>query len=286
MSTPVPPPLLQHPAHVHTLQRVLFWVAALTCALMLLTVGLSAFIRLAQSPQVCKQWLSCASAAATPEHTIQALVPMARQAHRVVASALLALTLVLALGTGSLQPAHGRQHPLWPALGMLALGVGLAALGIVGRSSTATAVMLGNLLGGLLMFSLSWLLVLALHPRPACASARGPGRRATNVCWLLALLAVWLQAIAGAWLSIQPAFAGHALVHVWGGVLVAGLSCALAWMAWQDRRSKALWLLPALGLLQCMLGLALAPPALLVAWTHNLFTALMLALLTGWRPAS
>lgn len=279
------------PQRAAPLSRPWLWLAGLVCALMLLTVALSAFIRLAQSGQVCSQWLDCAPplGSAAPALRAEALVPLARQAHRVVATVLLALALVLALGLAATRQQLGSPRPARLGLGVLGLGLALAALGIVGRNSSAPAIMLGNLLGGLLMLTVCWQLVLALRP----AGAAGPAQPAAAARWHrnagAALLMLWLQVASGGWLGVGalaqlPATTAWAALHPLGCWALLVLFLALTWTAWQHRRPRRI-ALGLLGLLtlQGLLGLTLTPPALLPALAHNLISAFMLLLLTGLR---
>lgn len=271
-----------------------FWLACIATLLMLCTVGVSAFIRLAQAEHVCKHWLSCAGGADISQ-ALSAWVSGARQVHRVLATGFLALALVLALGTRT----TGLRHPARLALGVLALSLGLAALGIIGRNSTVPAVVLGNLLGGMLTLTLCWRLVLALHPARTWHSSR---LQQTSfwvllVLWALVATGAWpappgtptvcnsltacLQAIAQPATAPLPAYLRA--VHVLVTWLLLPLLVHLSWLAWRSRRPWLALGVIVLTLAQWWLGHRLASAALLPVVAHNLLAALMLALLSGLR---
>lgn len=268
------------------------WLSGTLCVLMLLTVVLSAFIRLAQSGLVCNQWLACTPGHSSDTGNAQALatlVPLARQTHRVLATVLLALSLALALGLTASKQQLGTSRPARLGFGVFGLGLSLAALGIIGRNSSAPAVMLGNLLGGLFMLTLCWQLVLALQAARQAAFPSAAWRRTAR--WTLPML--WLQVATGGWVSVQASALDckgllaclHSpmsgwLAHQLGAWALAAAWVSWVWTAWRHQHLAGLAVI-GLFVLQGLLGYALAPPALLPALAHNLLAALMLALLTG-----
>lgn len=188
-------------ARMHAVRRL----ALLGALLMLATVGLSAYMRLAQAGHGCDDWPSCYGRAlqatptgAAPEGSTG--VALARLAHRVVASGALLLAVALVGATLVSRPRLPREAAL--ALALLALALGLALLGLMTSGARLPAVMMGNLLGGFLM--------LALCARLADASA------AARLGW-------------PAWCVAALVFAQTAL-----GALVSGSHAALSCAGWSD----------------------------------------------------
>ena len=137
---------------------------ALFCALLLLAViAASAYLRLAGAGLGCADWPRCYGHPASAAEAGKAGGSMAavRLIHRI--SATLALLLVLAMTWLCVlrRPALAREGRL--AIMLLALTLGLAALGWATGASTLPAVVLANLLGGFIM------LALALRLRDAAA---------------------------------------------------------------------------------------------------------------------
>jgi heme A synthase len=252
------------------------------CVLLMLVVTCaSAWLRLGQPRPRCIDWPGCRSAEMPPGplRAASALGPPGLQAlvrgtHRGAASLVLAASLALA-GLALLrrprQASTGRQ-----SLVLLGLALALAGLGIVTPGSTSPAVLLGNLLGGLLMLAWSWRLLRGLQgaPPPAPAGA-------------------WPWLAAAAWLA-QAALGALSGAGVWpgDGAAIAHLSLALCalplagWIGWRarraGRRAEGLALLGVVAV-QVLLGsLAVASaasaPAVLV---HNLGAGVGLALLCG-----
>lgn len=127
--------------------------------LVLIVLAASAFIRLAQAGLDCAPWPACyarkAAAAVEPEKPAaveSASIAVARGIHRIAASAvgLLLLGIVLA-GWDKLRGATAKGV----ALAALLLTAFLAWLGRY-TPSDLPAVVLGNMLGGMLLFGLLW----------------------------------------------------------------------------------------------------------------------------------
>lgn len=276
---------------------------ALAAALVMLSVvGLSAYIRLAQSI------FGAGSTAALNETTAIAL---ARLAHRVTASLMLVLALALALATLARRPrlcAEGRL-----ALAVLGLTLALAVLGMAARGSTLPAVVLGNLLGGYAVLALCWRLAASTDTMHAPSAA--PRAWARGALLLAALAAAlgglvsatasagacdgWSDCARAAWAggwdwrhlnpwqaagpnllaSQGPRGAWLSLLHRAAGVLLVPLLMLTAATAWRERwRANAVALALLLGLLW-LLGPWLTSPTLVVALAHNLAAALLIALL-------
>jgi len=169
---------------------------------------------------------------------------LARVIHRVVATVM--LVLVIAMSFSSLaRPSMRREAGL--AVGLLALALGLAVLGVLTPGARLPAVALGNLLGGFVMLALCAQLVAVtgeLRPRDAVL------RR----CAILAAILLVLEVALGALVS-----ATH-----------AGLTCrslaectALAARGGWDFSSLNPWQLPATGTAGAAAGAA-------VQWAHRI----------------
>lgn len=296
-------------------RRLVRWLAWASAALMLLIVVLSAYMRLYQAGLGCAGWPACygqllsAPAAAMPAEALAG----ARATHRIAASAMLVLALLLCLLTLGPRPRLAREGRL--ALGVLALVLGLAALGVVSRGSILPAVVLGNLLGGML--------TLALCVRLAAVAGDAPEASARLRGWLrLALLLALLQAalgglVSGAFAAVSCGSWGEcasaALAAGWdwrfldpwlapGPEALAPLQARGVWLQWLHRVGALLLLavaavaagrallerrrLLALGLaallaVQLANGLMMSPATLALpqVLVHNLVGALLLALL-------
>lgn len=162
-------------------------------------------------------------------------------------------------------------------LALLALALGLSALGIITPGSRARVVLLGNLLGGFLMLALAWRLTRLLATPVATRHPQAVTR------WALTGAALWLLQSAlgvtsGAGAAFAPALAHFALS------LVPGL-CALGTglLARRSAFTAEGTALAIVALLQLLLGGAtalLGAPAPMVA-LHNVGAAIGLALLFG-----
>lgn len=282
-------------------RRLTRGLALLTALLMLGVIGLSAFIRLAQTPLAGADFADA--------------IAIARAAHRVSASALLVLAFMLLATTLLLRPVLRRAARL--ASGIVACTLWLAALGMASRGSTAPAVVLGNLLGGFAMFALCLRLALASRDD---AAGHGGLRRPAGWALLALLLAIVLGALASAtalppscdgwrecleaarvagwdWQIVNPWFAPTAgagpgllprdawlqLLHRGAGLLALLTLLRLDWAAWRQRAhagTTPLAVLVALELL--LLASALLPVGLAQALAHNLAAALLLGWLARW----
>lgn len=295
-------------------RRLICWLAWAGAALMLAIVGLSAFLRLRQAGLGCVDWPACygqvLGAAAAPA---DAAARAARQSHRLAASAMLLLALALCALALAPRPRLWREGRL--ALGVLALTLGLALLGVASGSSTLPAVVLGNLLGGFLTLALcarlaavageaapasprlrAWArlalalvllqvilggLVSATFSATSCGSWRECADAARGAAWHWRLLDPWLAPTADALLPAQPRGAWLQWLHRAGAWLVLGAGLLTAARALGDRRRLLALLLAGLLALQFTNGLLLAPAGLGLGQVlvHNLVSALLLALL-------
>lgn len=256
-----------------TLRR-LCWACVL---LMLVVTTASAWLRLAQPRPACHDWPGCRDAGRPAVSTAPAaaapLLALTRGTHRVAAST--ALVVVIALVALALwrRPRHGvaAGH----ALVLLALALGLALLGIVTPGSRATAVLLGNLLGGLLMLALAWRLLRCLQGAPAVSGPLAGAALAGMLVWT-AQAALGATAGAGSNATAPVAHLALALVAL-------PLAFAVGGSARRQRRGAEGLALMVLAPLQGLLGAACAAqaaaPALVLL--HNLVAAAGLALLCG-----
>jgi cytochrome c oxidase assembly protein subunit 15 len=205
----------------------------LSLILTMLTVGLSAYIRLAESGNGCEPWPDCYAniGSEKQQQGVAVLTKQgeqmehrgARLAHRYIASFL--GLFIIGLVIVSMKPGSAARQYIPLTLGLLALTVFLSILGYSTPTRTAPLVTLGNLAGGMAMLGLLWWL--------SQRSAVEPGSipRDKNNNRLLALIAttlVGLQIILGAWVSAN--FAASACPVLLGcegadlGQLAAGFS--------------------------------------------------------------
>lgn len=303
-------------------RRTMRCIAWACTVLVCLIVGLSAFLRLAKAGLGCEPWPQCYGQALrgqqqgiTPDDAAVQGVAMARLAHRVVASVALVLVIMLVMGTLSARPRQ--RSDAAHALGLLALALFLAGLGLRTGASRLPAVALGNLLGGFAMLALSWRLAASDAPRalphgpPArwagatfallamqvalggllsttyadlsCGGIADCARRAAQQGWPWATLDPWREPVfaASSALPVNPVGALVQLVHRVGALVVGLMVLGTAWLAWRHGRGRAAVTLGVLLLLQLTAGWWLLTPALplAAALAHNLIAAAMAALL-------
>lgn len=285
---------------------------SLACALLVISVvGLSAYIRLSALGLDCAPWPQCygQAAAAAPSATIDVL----RLLHRITATALLPLLLLLLMGGFARKPERWEQR--WTAVAAVAITVFLAVLGRWTSGAKVPAVALGNLLGGFVLFALC--LRMAFVGRLQAAARELPA--GTRGWRLAAIAAVLLQAALGglvssglaglscpglactlpdpvAWTALNPWHVPSVdpsawpvnpqgsivqLLHRLLALLVVALVALTAWRLRGSRWQRTGLLLLALVALQFLLGVGLVAAGLplLLALAHNLLAALLLALL-------
>ncbi|MBL8327368.1 MAG: hypothetical protein JNJ71_00860 [Rubrivivax sp.] len=250
---------------------------------MLLVVASSAALRLSQARVACPEWPTCrlvqgpvaqrVAAAALPAAAETAV----RGLHRASASLALLVIIVMLIRCRALssdcEPVLKRS--LW---GLLALAIGLSALGIAVPGARQGLPMLGNLLGGLSMLALAWTLVRRLAGPRSCTPQVRRRARWAALAWLA-------QAASGAWSGAAGVGAGSVapILHL----LLAVLAFALAfWLVLSLRTaglgSEGRVLLALLGM-QALLGTwaLIASPTLAVVLLHNLSAAVGLAWIAG-----
>jgi heme A synthase len=275
---------------VSRLSRAERWLHRLAWAcvlLMLVVTTASAWLRLAQPRPSCHDWPSCRSAQRPPgplaQPGVQAVSTLAavRGTHRLAASVVLLASValvVLAWARPPRRPAIGAH-----ALALLALALALSWLGIVTPGSRAPAVVLGNLIGGLLMLAIAWRLLRLLQ------GAGSVGRPLATVSGVVATL--WfVQAALGA-ASGGGLLAPAALAHVALAIAALTAGFGVGWLATRTgRRPEGVALMLLVPLQAVLAALAVATAAAPTAvLAHNLVAAVGLALLAGLatpRPGS
>ena len=296
------------------LLRRLAWGCA---ALMLVTITMSAYMRLTQAGLGCTDWPACYAqglrADRFAEHAAVAHgVAWARLAHRVAASATLVLVLLMVMIALLMKPVLKRPGALVAAL--LGLASALAALGIATPGARLPAVAMGNLLGGFVMLALcvrlarsasasaapprvdAWaVLALALlcaqlaggalvstsYAALSCSDLADCTRAAAASGWDRQTLNPWREpvVVAAAALPINRGSAFAPWLHQAGAVVVLPVLAWLSVRAWRRGRRRGAALLSALLVAQAVTGLLLVATGLPLpgALLHNLLAALLLA---------
>ena len=290
---------------------------AIACAVLVLVItSLSAFMRLTRTGLGCQPWPQCyGQEPLAREHggavAVDPVIALARIAHRIVAVSALLLVIAMLLVALAQHPVLQRQGRM--ALGLLALALFLAVLGRWTADARAPAVTLGNLLGGMGMFALSWRMALttARADAPASGAAR-PRLSWAWFCFALVLLEIALGGLVnaahaglscprlsacdlaeGSWQAFNPwrepqsdpahpnnpAGALLHLAHRLGGLVLEAALLPLGATAWRRGRPVAATLVLVLLALQAGLGagLVLGALPLALALGHNLASALLLA---------
>jgi heme a synthase len=218
-------------------------LAALVAAILLATLSidfLSAWIRHTEAGLGCRDWPSCyarigatMAEAAQPGPARQALAPdpLTKRAHRLIATALVVMVLMLLYRSRQRRELAGSAAQL-PLL-MAALLLLLAVIGPASYLKTRPAIAACNLLGGVALAALGWRLLLDLRAAP-CLAVGARTRRTTRLA--LALLA--LQIALGAWVSAN--FAGLGCSGLFG--------CALPPVDAAGELPAAFWYFRELGL--------------------------------------
>ena len=174
-------------------------LARLALALVVIVVVLSAYIRLRQFGLGCADWPACYGdlARIDAEAGGASLSPRTAVgvAHRFAATVLGLLVLGMAVLAWLGRPRSARRA----TLALLGLTVFLSALGYATPTPIHPAVTMGNLLGGLAMLVVLWMLAFPAL-RPPAAGRRWPAR--------LFAAAVVVQILLGGWVSAN--FAGTA----------------------------------------------------------------------------
>lgn len=171
-------------------------MALAAAALTFVVIVASAFMRHTQAGLSCADWPACYAVLPAPGADVvpSAGVHLARIAHRLAATGVLALVIGMLLIAWTQKPAWTRAGRL--VLAAFVIAGALAVLGIATPGARVPAVTLGNLLGGYAMLAV----LVATHavsahpPSPsggACATAR------------IALVFVFVQAALGGMIGAQ-----------------------------------------------------------------------------------
>ena len=256
----------------HLIRRL----AAAGVVLILLLACVSAYLRLSAAGIGCVPWPACYERQVTREQHH----PVARLAHRGLASTLGLVVTMIALVSIALRPR--RLVLMGPAFTALALTVALAGVGSVTSTSGTTGVSLANLLGGIALAALLWWLVLRAGRSSAPASG-GPGWLAAVVVGLvaiqLALGALLSTTHAAAQCSTMPLCPSSAsdlpaALHICHRVIAITLLAAAAALTVTLTRRRAYAVRPALALTVLLL-IQTAVGVLMVALDFPLWLALV-----------
>ena len=162
------------------LSRLIRRLALIGVAMMLALAVVSAYLRLSAAGIGCTPWPACyqEQSVATAHHHH----PVARLAHRVLASGLGIVVITIVAASVAMRPR--RTVVLWTSLALLALTGLLAALGRATSNTAGPGIALANLLGGMAMAALLWWL--------AIQAKREPGQRGAPLRWPVAATVVLL----------------------------------------------------------------------------------------------
>jgi cytochrome c oxidase assembly protein subunit 15 len=241
-------------------------LALVGVTMMLLLAVVSAYLRLSGSGIGCTPWPACyQEQSLAPSHDHH---PVARFAHRLLASGLGILVIMIVSASVSMRPRRGVV--LWTSLALLLLTALLAVLGRVTPTAAGPGIALANLLGGVAMAALLWW--LAIH-------AKGEsGRRRELLRWPAAGVVglLLLQVSLGATISTTRAAAACASLPVCESsvsdasvalhiahrvtavvLLIAAGALAGALLLRNDLRSPLGWTLAVLVAAQIALGVAM-----------------------------
>jgi cytochrome c oxidase assembly protein subunit 15 len=207
--------------------RILFARMALAAAaLTFVVIVASAFMRHTQAGLACVDWPACygrievSGGDALPPTTVR----VARVAHRLAATSVLALVIGLLLVAWTQKPAWRREGGL--ALAALLVAAALAVLGLATPGSKIPAVTLGNLLGGYVMLAL---LAATAASGQGCDDTPLPATSGANSRTLAGavLVLVFIHAASGGMIGAQYALTacpalGGCPAYSFGDLLGAG----------------------------------------------------------------
>ncbi len=170
--------MARRPSEPGKLSTGLFTVLIhLSLILTLMTVVLSAYIRLAENGLGCEPWPACYGVLGDEQQGIAVLTKEggqmahrgARFAHRYIASALGFCIIGLTVVSFQRRSSRG-PGPALPLL-LLCLTVFLSILGYSTPTRTAPLITLSNLIGGMAMLALLWWLLLRSHTIPEASDS-------------------------------------------------------------------------------------------------------------------
>ena len=192
--------------------------------LTIVTVVLSAYIRLAEVGIGCEDWPAC-YAQLNPEAEKKGITVLtqegqqmahygARVAHRYIASVLGLFILVIYIM--ALRQGSARSSSLWVSTALFAIMVFLSLLGYYTPTRSNPLITMGNLLGGMALLGLLWWMM----QREAEAGEAPADSAACRPLALLALCLVSLQIVLGGWSSANFASAScPGLVRCEGSIM-------------------------------------------------------------------
>ncbi|MFA5522347.1 MAG: hypothetical protein WCY98_11025 [Castellaniella sp.] len=246
------------------------WIARLawlTFLLVFLITSLSAWLRLSGRLPGCEPWPGCLEA--------DAAVGAARALHRMAASASLLVIIAMVLLSSLPRPALRVQRA--SALALLGLALFLAVLGALTGRSQAGAVVLGNLLGGMLMLGLAVQLAGSARRQEA-----GPPAAWTGLAIGLTLIQMALGGLAG--MTDETLSMMHAL-HILLALLLIPVLVVGAWRLVRGRRRASAVLILSLTVLQIALGsvIVIDGPTIMIVTMHNMTAGGLLAVLFHCR---
>lgn len=176
---------------------------------------LSSYIRHLEAGLGCEPWPACYGVIGTPTHSgsaesafEKALTPAetAKRAHRAIATALVVLVLIVTFHARTRLPVTG-SAALLPYL-LIAVVLLLSVIGPASYLKTMPAIASVNLLGGMALLALTWLLWLITYPSTVQHSAP-----LSPMLVRTALGILIVQIALGSWVSAN--FAGIACTGWW-----------------------------------------------------------------------
>ena len=302
-------------------------MALAAAALTFVVIVASAFMRHTQAGLSCGDWPACYArvVAADADTVPSAGVRLARIAHRIAATGVLALVIGMLLVAWTQTPAWKREGAL--ALCALMIAVALAVLGLATPGARLPAVTLGNLVGGYAMLALLAATAAAAAPQRAtpggartlakltlalvfAQTALGGmigAQFASRACPALVDCGAWswfafvdgwawnplhAPALIGGHLTAPDGAAGLHVLHRLNGMVVGTLVLATAAMVRHTRPRLACALAGLLAAAALSGIVSVSPQPMLVAVvTHNACAALLVATLAWslqrvtWRVA-
>ena len=202
-------------------------LVTLSLLMTLLTVILSAYIRLAEVGIGCEDWPAC-YAQLNPDTEKKGVTVLtedgrdmahygARIAHRYIASTL--GLFIVAIFILALRQGRSRATGVLVPIAIFAITVFLSLLGYYTPSRSIPLITMGNLLGGMALLGLLWWLM----QRDTGGTDAHAGPESFRLLAICALCLVTLQIVLGGWSSANYASAScPGLLHCEQSILIAG----------------------------------------------------------------